>query len=237
VRCKSCNARPVFIVCFRAGSGILALPYAVAGSGWIGIFFIVLCCVASAQAAVYLGRCWNIIEERWPEYKALQADPYSIIGLRAYGRKTQVLVSLSVSVQLYGVAIVFLALCSDLIYGFLGSTVGITSCEWIIIVGLVSLPFMWLPTPAEISFIAYTAMSCTAISCVLLVIIFCQEFSNEYVKPEPAVVDTNSFFLSLGTIAFVYGGAATFPTFQNFMKDKRQFPKAVFAGFTSRFLR
>ena len=197
---------------------MLALPKAVAGTGWVGILLIILSAAAAAQAAVYLGECWLIIEERWPEFKSVQSDPYAVIGLKAFGRKTQVLVSLSVSIQLYGVAIVFLSLCSELIRELLndsGFAMDITTCHWIIIIGLISIPFMWLPTPAEISFVAYTAMSCTAISCAFVLAIFIQEgVSQSKCAPPVPIVTTGTFFLSLGTIAFAYGGAATFPTFQ-----------------------
>ena len=130
----------------------------------------------------------------------------------------QVLVSLSVSVQLYGVAVVFMSLCAELVRELLndsGLALNVTTCHWIIVIGLVSVPFMWLPTPAEISFVAYTAMSCTAISCAFVLAIFIQEGVKESKCSPPAPqITTGSFFLSLGTIAFAYGGAATFPTFQ-----------------------
>lgn len=197
---------------------MLALPKAVAGTGWSGIALIAVSALAAAQAAIYLGKCWLIIEERWPEFRSVQSDPYAVIGLKAFGRKTQVLVSLSVSIQLYGVAIVFLSLCAELVRELLHDSnmaMSVGTCHWIIIIGIVSIPFMWLPTPAEISFVAYTAMSCTAISCAFVLAIFIQEgVSESHCSPPAPVVTTGSFFLSLGTIAFAYGGAATFPTFQ-----------------------
>ena len=30
-----------------------------------------------------------MIEERWPEYQRAQSDPYAVIGLKAFGRKTE----------------------------------------------------------------------------------------------------------------------------------------------------
>jgi vesicular inhibitory amino acid transporter len=180
-----------------------------------------------------------MIETRWPEYKALQADPYSVIGLKAFGRKTEVLVSMSVLVQLYGVGVVFMSLCAGLVHQLVQDHLNLTqvsSCDWIIIIGIASLPLMWLPSPSEISFIAYTAMSCTVISTVIIVVAFVQEGVKMTAPAPPTTVSFQTFCLSLGTIAFAYGGAATFPTFQNYMKDKTQFPYAVYAGFTSEYL-
>ena len=128
------------------------------------------------------------------------------------------MVSLSVSIQLYGVAVVFLSLCAELVRELLndsGFAMNMTTCHWIIVIGVAAVPFMWLPTPAEISFVAYTAMSCTAISCAFVLAIFIQEGvkKSKCAQSKPAIT-SESFFLSLGTIAFAYGGAATFPTFQ-----------------------
>lgn len=223
---------------FRAGSGILALPHAVKGTGWSGLAVIVICCVISAMSAVFLGKCWNIIEERWPEYRIIQAEPYGIIGLKAFGKKTQLLLSWMVSIQLYGVAIVFLTICADLFVGVLRSldiSSSLTTCELVIIVGVLIIPLTWLSSPAEMSWIAYAAMGCTAVSCVLLIIIYCQELVHLDVIAAPSpTVTFKSYFLSLGTIAFVYGGAATFPTFQNYMKDKRQFSHSVYIAFSGK---
>jgi amino acid permease len=197
------------------------------------------CCILSGISAVYLGKSWNIIEERWPEYRITQADPYAIIGLKAFGKKVQVVVSLLVSVQLYGVAIVFLSICTELFVGVLKSlelSFTFSTCEWVIIIGLLIIPLTWLSSPAEISWIAYGAMCCTAISFVLLIALYCKALVDEEHKSEaPSTVNFKSYFLSLGTIAFVYGGAATFPTFQNHMKDKKQFSHSVFSAFSGQF--
>lgn len=196
---------------------------------------IIVCCIASGIAAIYLGRCWIIVEERWPEYRKNCARPYSIIALKAVGPKMGHFVTFSVVIQLFGVAVVFLILCSGLLYDILKETKfayfnSITSCHWIVIIGLFSCPLMWLPSPQEITFIAYTAMSCTAISCVLLIIIYAQQNWSSLPQMDP--IKTENLFLSLSTIAFAYGGTATFPTFQNFMKNRSQFPHAVGIGFT-----
>ncbi|GFY40902.1 amino acid transporter AVT1E [Trichonephila inaurata madagascariensis] len=43
--------------------------------------------------------------------------------------------------------------------------------------------------------------------------------------------DLKKFFLAFGTIYFSFGGAASFPTFQNDMKNRNDFPKAATVGF------
>lgn len=131
-------------------------------------------------------------------------------------------VTFNVLIQLFGVAVVFLILCSDLVYDLMHGHTSLVSCDWIIVIGFIACPFMWLGSPADISLIAYGAMSCTAISCVIIVILYIGEgIRGIAVAPSyTESVSVNSFFLSLGTISFAYGGAATFPTFQNYMEGR-----------------
>lgn len=230
----------VFIVGEMAGSGILALPAAVAGMGWAGLLVTVVCCFASGYAAIYLGKCWLIIEQRYPEYRKKQREPFSVIGLKAIGPKTATFVTINIIVQLFGVAVVFLLLCAELIQEVLKDHVRISFCDWIIVIGLVLIPFMFLGSPQDFSPAAFGAMGCTVVSCVLLLVLFGEEVYSCGGLPNDTTyggVTFKSVFLSLGTILFAFGGAATFPTFQNDMKHKRQFPSAVTIGFVREFKR
>jgi len=104
----------------------------------------------------------------------------------------------------------------------------------ILILGVILIPFMWLGSPQDFSLVAFAAMTCTAISCILVAILFIGEANQtNFAKTVHEFVnhDVKSVFLSLGTIIFAYGGAATFPTFQNDMRDKTKFPAAVTVGF------
>ncbi|KAI1289229.1 Lysine histidine transporter 1 [Halotydeus destructor] len=172
-----------------------------------------------------------MVETRWPEYREGCREPFSVIGQKAYGSKMKHFVAVNILVQLFGVVVVFLLLAAELVYDLLSSQVTqVTLCDWIIILALLMLPFTWFGSPMDIPLIAYAAMSCTAVSCVLLVILFFQE-STELAKVDHGNITLKSAFLSLGTILFAFGGAATFPTFQNDMKNKSNFPWAVAIGF------
>ena len=233
----------VFIVGEMAGSGILALPAAVAGTGWFGIILIAACCLSAGFAAVCLGRCWLIVEERYPEYRSNVREPFCIIGLRAVGHRTKSFVTLNIILQLFGVAVVFLLIASELIHSVLNNSTlipNVTVCDWIVILGLALIPFMWFGSPQDFSPIAFAASATTAISCVLIAVLFVQEsLSGQLPKVEHEVInaDPKAVFLSIGTIIFAYGGAATFPTFQNDMRDKTKFPAAVALGFLSKFFK
>lgn len=58
----------LFIVGETAGTGVLALPQAVAGCGWAGIFLIVLACFTAGFTGIFLGKSWLLVEHLHPEY-------------------------------------------------------------------------------------------------------------------------------------------------------------------------
>lgn len=207
----------------------------------MGIFIIAFCCVAAGFAAVFLGRCWLIVEERYPEYRSNVRDPFAIIGLRAVGPKMKSFVTLNIVLQLFGVAVVFLLIAAELTLAVLSNASylpSISLCSWIVILGVALIPFMWFGSPQDFSPIAFGAMICTVVSCVLIAVLFIQEAVSGELRAatqEAVNTDFKSVFLSIGTIIFAYGGAATFPTFQNDMRDKRRFPAAILLGFLSKF--
>ncbi|GFT53126.1 uncharacterized protein TNCV_4232561 [Trichonephila clavipes] len=74
------------------------------------------------------------------------------------------------------------------------------------------------------SFISTLIVSAGIIAMILL-----DEVDITEVKYTPISVD--SFFLGFGAMFFALGGAASFPTVQNDMKDRKEFPKSVFLAF------
>ncbi|XP_035213521.1 amino acid transporter AVT1J-like isoform X1 [Stegodyphus dumicola] len=219
----------IFIVGEMAGSGVLALPKALADAGWSGVVVLLVCCVNSLYSGVCLGRCWTILEERYDEYKQKNRYPYPTIAYRAMGTKMRYIVSFCIDFTLFGVATVFLLLSSQLI-GNLAAQWGISFCYWILILAAFLGPLMWLGTPEDFWLAALGALGTTVIACFLLMAALAKEESVSVHVEHPAPSVT-SFFLAFGTIFFSFGGAATFPTFQNDMKDRSQFPKAALIGF------
>ena len=55
-------------------------------SGWIGLIVLVLSCIAIGWCGVLLGKCWLMLEERFPEYQDHCRDPYPSIGYEAFGK-------------------------------------------------------------------------------------------------------------------------------------------------------
>ena len=96
----------VFLAGEMAGSGVLAMPAAMIGTGekistlrfylsvnhlsmigFYGLLFVVLFTVNACYTGSRLGECWVILQERYPEeFRGIIRDPYPTIGEKTVGK-------------------------------------------------------------------------------------------------------------------------------------------------------
>ncbi|XP_041354276.1 amino acid transporter AVT1A-like isoform X2 [Gigantopelta aegis] len=221
----------VFMVGAMAGSGVLALPSAVSGAGWVGIALIFLCCFLSAYTGDILGKAWCLVQERYPEFRGHVRYPYPAIGQITYGKPGRLLVSFSINFTMFGVGVVFLLLASQNIHDLINDlNKDISFCYWLIIVAGLLAPLCWFGTPADFPFVAIGATTATSIACVVLFVNILLDKQDDH-QVEHASPGFTSFFMAFGTICFAFGGHPVFPTFQTDMRDHKQFGKAVFLAY------
>lgn len=224
----------VFLVGEMAGSGVLALPKAIIDTGWIGLVLILMCCLGSGYCGISIGKCWVILQERFPEYRKHSRDPYPSIAFEAVGMWGRYAVSLAINITLFGVGTVFLLLSAENIQSLIKAAGHHFSfCYWLLIIWAVLTPLTWLGTPKDFWPIAVGASLATAVACILLLINMLMDHAknmNIVTHSNPTIT---SFFLAFGTILFSFGGIATFPTIQMDMKQPRNFSKAVLVAYSS----
>ncbi|KAG7175970.1 Amino acid transporter AVT1D-like [Homarus americanus] len=221
-----------FLVAQVAGLGVLALPWAIAQTGWAGVGVLAVSCIIVAYAACRLGVCWVILEERWPEYQRACRKPYPAMAFRTLGMFGWYLVNVIQCVTLFGVSTVTILLSAELVESVLQPLVpSLTVCTWVVAVGCVLVPLSWLGSPKEFWHVSVLALVAT-VAAVLVVVAKVLLETPEY-KPTHATPTFSSFFLGFGTIMFSYGGAITFPTIQNDMADRSKFPYAVVIAFAT----
>ncbi|KAL4704320.1 hypothetical protein ACJJTC_012896, partial [Scirpophaga incertulas] len=95
--------------------GVLALPRALTKTGWVGVPIIIAMCAVAAFSGKRLGDCWSIIEARDPQMRTRKRNPYAIIAHQALGKTWSVVVSMAVTVTLFGAAVVYLLLAAQII--------------------------------------------------------------------------------------------------------------------------
>nr|BAN20757.1 vesicular inhibitory amino acid transporter, putative [Riptortus pedestris] len=216
-----------------AGSGVLALPRALVDSGWIGLVLIILFCINSAYGGTRLGKSWDILEERYPEYKGSTRDPYPAIAEKAMGKYGRYLVTVCNSVCLFGVGTVFIILASQIFEELLSDIAPkITFCLWLLIIGALLTPLSWLGSPKDFWFVGLGAISTTSASCLAIFIQMMMEGTDSNaIAPVYEQHGAKEFFVSFGVILFAFGGASTFPTIQNDMADRKKFSLSVTIGY------
>ncbi|XP_068201695.1 uncharacterized protein [Palaemon carinicauda] len=222
-----------FLVSEMSGSGVFALPKALANTGWWGLLLMLVLCVAVGFSGTRLALCWMILEEQWEEYRSPCRRPYPAIAYRALGRPGSYLTVVAQQVTLVGVCTVLLLLAAQLLEsltGFAFQDLG-GQCSCIIILGIAVIPATWLATPKDFwpaSVVAVVVMICQCLAVMVKVVLQGAVGPPEKRYSQPSF---SSFFLGFGTILFSFGGAATFPTIQNDMKNRSKFPQSVVITF------
>ena len=227
----------LFIVSQMAGSGVLAIPKAIVDSSWSGVAILLACGLVSLYCGVLLGKCWTKILTRLAAEKAIPRDPYPTIGHECYGRPGKVIVEVCLLATLTGVSVVFLLLSAQNIASLVGKKIGYFNTPvnearaWLLIIGACILPFTYLGTPREMWPFAVIAMVTTSIACVLIIIKSSWDWPSSLSNVPKFHVTVESFFTAFGTIAFAFGGATLFPTYQSHMKKPEKFTTSATAAF------
>jgi len=213
----------IFLAGEMAGSGVLALPAAMIGTGWFGLVLILIFTANAGFSGTRLGLCWIMPEERYQEFRGEVRDPYPAIGEKAVGRWGRIVSMIAISLTLYGGGCVFIVLIAQL----LGSLVGaagfhLSLCVWMVIVAAGLTPLTWMGTPKDFWPIAVGALISTVLACILVIVncIMTGTQLEEKVFPTPTADGT---FKAFGSIMFAFAGASTFPTIQADMKDRSKF--------------
>jgi len=223
----------VFVVSNIAGSGILPMSSAISNAGWIGIPLIMITCATAGVLGVILGRCWMLLQQRKPElYAGKCRRPWAAIAFEALGPTARTFVSILNNVGLFGVSVVFMILCADNIASLTYEALPqMNKCLWLLVVAAALWPFTWIGTPKDFWWAGLAALVTTLIS---LVMIFVQGAIDAPDRRPDLYFNSptlKSFFTSLPTIMFAFGGASTFPTIQNDMARKSEFAKSVAIAF------
>eukprot|EP00117_Sycon_ciliatum_P031902 scpid75636/ scgid24866/ len=219
----------LFVIGEMAGGGVLSLPYGVYQMGWIGSVMVVVIALVSGYTGVLLGRCWQFLLLQWPEDYASEhvRDPYPSIGERAAGRWARITVSWLINVTLFAVSTVFLLLLALNLQCLFAHSLQYR--YWVLIIGAVLIPMNLLESPKDAWWVAAIATGATSIAVVTVIILLL--LNGENPTATAASPTFESFVLGVATVAFAFGGHASFPTYQHDMADTSKFGVAVIIGY------
>jgi len=236
----------IFLAGEMAGSGVLALPFAMIGTGWAGLALILIFTVNAAFSGTRLGLCWMMLEERYEEFRKEIRDPYPSIGEKAVGRWGRILCTVCICLTLYGAGCVFIVLIAECFKSLMfGVGADLNICNWMLIVAAALIPLTWLGSPKDFWPIAVGALLTTVTACVLILIqslLDHREYTTSTLdSPEAKEVQYplptfEGWVKAFASIMFAFAGASTFPTIQADMKHKGQFKYSAIIACTILFL-
>jgi len=218
----------VFLAGEMAGSGVLALPSAMKGTGWFGLLLIIFFTINACFTGTRLGLCWIMLEERYEEFRGEVRDPYPAIAEKAVGKWGRLVSSICITLTLYGGGCVFIVLIAQFTGSlFAAAGVHLHLCLWMVICAVGLIPMTWMGTPKDFWFIAVGALITTVMACIIICassIFTCYNSEIPVVLPPPTLT---GFSKAFGSIMFAFAGASTFPTIQADMADRKKFPVAA----------
>lgn len=229
--------------------------------GLYGIPLLLLVITLQIYTAVILGRCWVIAQRLKPEIEIQNRYPYAAIAELTYGQKMSCFVTILLDVTVFGASIPNLLVASQNLH-LLGlritqGTFNFSFCLWLIIIGCLLCPIMWLGSPKNMKALASVSVSiCTTVALLTWLSIFDDTniidnsnadlnrrsingsgiSTNDYIPfsgldltPPPAI----NLLKAYGIIAFQFDIHPMLLTIQVDMKEKRKIGKAVCYGIFS----
>ncbi|KXZ75910.1 uncharacterized protein mah isoform X2 [Tribolium castaneum] len=229
------------IVCIVDVFGVFpvtTLPKAIIDCGIYG--GIILCIVCSIQiyTAILLGKSWIIAEKIDVSVETKNRYPYSALAEITYGTTFSNFVSFLVNVTIFGGGIPNLIVASQNIE-LLGlrlssDTFEVSFCYWIIIIGMILCPVLWLGSPKDMKLLCTISVANVVI--VFLLVTECLIFSSRTPTTTDDSFQTEQSFWELmficyGIISFQFDIHPSILTIQVDMREKSKLNSAVLGGF------
>ncbi|EFO26845.2 transmembrane amino acid transporter [Loa loa] len=222
----------MFILGDLVGGGVVAMPVAFAQTGFVvGMLFMVIICAIFVTTGWLLADTWEIMRERWPEYRKHCRKPFSEMALRSMSKTSEIVTKVTVYSTLFGATVVYILLSSKIIQKFMANfDLNFNFCLLLIIVSMSILPITFLKSPADFWWAILIAVLCTVITIVMIFVGISLDFHDCYHEAYYSDISIDAI-LSLGIFLFAFNGHQVFPTVQNDMRNPPDFKKSVLVGF------
>ncbi|CAN1325072.1 Amino acid transporter AVT1I [Linum perenne] len=209
------------------GIGILSISYALSQGGWLSLALLVLLAILCFYTGLLLRRCMD---------SDMLIKTYPDIGMRAFGKKGRVFVSVFLYLELYLVAVEFLILEGDNLNKlfphktFKIGGLGIGGKEaFTVISALVILPTTWI---TNLGVFAYVSVVGVLASVVLVVcLLWIGAIDDVGFHQNGHLLNLEGLPTAISLFTFCYCGHAVFPTLYTSMKHKTKFWKVLLVCF------
>ncbi|XP_055313312.1 proton-coupled amino acid transporter 3 [Sitodiplosis mosellana] len=216
---------------------IVALPGALISCGYYGIPLLIFVLTIQVYTAIVLGRCWIIAEKLDPSITDKKRCPYAAVGELSYGRRMRTFVNILLNVTVFGAGIPNILVASQNLQ-LIGQRISndefqFSFCYWLVLLGIVLCPVMWLGSPKNMKTIASVSVVTVLTTSILIWIGILEDDSISSESFEGIRLDQPDYITMLkvyGMIAFQFDIHPMLMTIEVDMQNKRGIGNAVCYG-------
>ncbi|KAK3926752.1 Amino acid transporter AVT1B [Frankliniella fusca] len=236
---------------------IVALPRPIIDCGWLGLPLAALVFALQVYTALLLGRCWVLAENidptiidksrlvRWvaaayyltsPDRLYTARYPYAALAHMTMGPTMSKMVTVLLDVTVFGAGVPNLLVASQNIQLFglkmTDQRVDLSFCYWLIVLGILLCPIMWLGSPKDMKWLAVTSV-CTVLSVAVLTWICMLQDDTLPATYNPIWTQPSweALAIAYGIIAFQFDVHPMILTVQVDMQHKNKLGKAILGSF------
>ncbi|XP_023951377.1 probable sodium-coupled neutral amino acid transporter 6 [Bicyclus anynana] len=216
---------------------VVALPKTIISCGIYGVPLVISVFALQLYTAVLLGRSWLLAHEISPHIREKSRFPYAAVAELAFGTQARRLVTFLIDATVFGAGVPNFIFASQSMQMFwwkiTGGEVGVTYCVWMMVIGLLLCPVMWLGSPKDMKPIALTSVCIVTTVAIATWTCICLDntsapASGDVLKYVP---NPRDFLVAYGIIAFQFDIHPMLLTLQVDMKDSRKINSAVLGAF------
>ncbi|CAG4939069.1 unnamed protein product [Colias eurytheme] len=216
---------------------VVALPKSIISCGLYGIPLVFAVVALQLYTAVLLGRSWILAHDIAPNIREKRRFPYAAVAELAFGKTSRSIVTFLIDATVFSAGVpnfIFASQSMQLFWWKItDGDVRITYCVWMVVIGLLLCPVMWLGSPKDMKPIAVASVfivTTVAVSTWTCIITddTSPPASGDVLEYRPS---TRDFLVAYGIMVYQFDIHPMLLTLQVDMKDSRRIHTAVLGGF------
>ncbi|XP_014615230.1 PREDICTED: proton-coupled amino acid transporter 4 [Polistes canadensis] len=214
---------------------IIALPSSIVQCGLYGIPLVFVVFGLQIYTAALLGKSWIIATTLDPMILRKNRYPLAAVTELTLGPRARTIITLLLDLTIFGCGIPNLLVASQNLQMFgvrmSEEKFDISFCYWLLVVGMLLCPFMWLGSPRDMKWLAM--FSCVTVILTAILIWWCIINDDRIIEhiPIPTSPTWDKFISGYGMLAFLFDIHPTLMTVQVDMHNPRNINKAVILSF------
>ncbi|KAL0118936.1 hypothetical protein PUN28_009517 [Cardiocondyla obscurior] len=214
---------------------IITLPQSIVQCGLYGIPLVLIVIGLQIYTAILLGKSWTIATVLDPQISRKNRYPLAAVTELLLGQRARFIVTILLDLTVFGCGIPNLLVASQNLHLFgvkvLGQSFDLSFCYWLLIIGLLLCPLMWLGSPRDMKWI----VTCSSVIVTLTAILTWWSITIDdrtfNVGPIASSPTWDKFISGYGMMAFQFDVHPTLMTIQVDMRHPQDIDKAIFFSF------